>query len=382
MSNVFTAQSLQTISAPHDEPCISLLMPTHSHGPATQQDPVRFKNLLRDAAALLSRAYDARRVKALLDPVTQLAQGDFWRGHAGGLAVYRSPDMLEHYRVPLTLPERVVVADSFHLGPLVKLLGSNQRFFVLSLSQNSLAIYAGTPYSLDLLDLPELPDSLTDALGIEEREAVLSYHVVAPGRSTPIYHGHGVPAEENTKTELERYFRVVDHALWEALLRDEQAPLILVGVGYLHAIYRGVSRYPFLAASGVEGNFSRAHAQELHAKVWPVARQLFQAKEDELLRAYDELKGKDQVADDLATVAKAAIQGRVRCLLVEEGAQVWGEMNRTTGGIAIHEQQEDTRDEDLLDDLAELTLAHRGEVLMLDAERMPEEAPAAALLRW
>jgi hypothetical protein len=39
----------------------------------------------------------------------------------GGLALFRSSDLLTHYRLPMRCPELAVVADSFHVRPLFAL---------------------------------------------------------------------------------------------------------------------------------------------------------------------------------------------------------------------------------------------------------------------
>jgi hypothetical protein len=382
MTKSFTRQELQSLLAPHPAPCISLFLPTHRRPPDAEQDPVRFKNLLGSAEGLLRKEYTSKDTDVLLAPLQALLHDDFWRQQLDGLAVFHSADLLAHYRIPFPLPERAVVADTFHLKPLVKFMQANRRFFVLALSQNSVALYEGTPDSLEMVNLPALPASLTEELGIEQRESFLNLHASRAGKAAPMYHGHGMPPTENEKDELARFFRAIDATLWEGALREEHAPLVLAGVGYYHPIYRALSRYQALATQGIEGNFERTTPEELHAKVWPVVSELFREQESAVLNEYGRLVGNGQAVDDLHTIAQAAIQSRVRRLLVAEGAHLWGRLNRDSGTIIQHPTQQDTHDDDVLDDLAECVLTRRGEVLLLEADRMPSPSPAAAILRW
>jgi hypothetical protein len=382
MTKPFTRQELQPLLAPHPTPCISLFLPTHRRPPDAEQDPVRFKNLLGSAEELLRTEYASRDIDALLAPVQALVHADFWRQQLDGLAVFRCADLLTHYRLPLPLPELAVVADTFHLKPLMQFLQSNRRFFALALSQNHVALYEGTPYALGPVDLPTLPASLTEELGVEQRESFLNLHASGTGKTAPMYHGHGVPPTENEKAELARFFRAIDTALWEGVLREERAPLVLAGVGYYHSIYRALSRYQALAAQGVEGNFERAAPEELHAKIWPVVRELFREQENTVLNEYTRLTGKGQAADDLQAITQAAVQGRVRYLMLAEGVQLWGRLERESGVVIQHPTQQDTRGDDVLDDLAECVLTRDGEVLLLPTDRMPSASPAAAILRW
>jgi hypothetical protein len=231
------------------------------------------------------------------------------------------------------------------------------------------------------VDIPELPASLTEALGVERREAVLNLHSTAIG-STAVFHGQGTPSEENKKADLLRFFRAIDNALWELLREEERAPLILAGVGYYHPIYRSVSRYPYVAEQGVEGNFEQASLDDIHTKVRPLVSELCRRREEEALREYGRLASRGQGIDNLHAIARAAVRGQVRQLLVAEGAHCWGMLDRANGTIVRHPIQQDTRDDDLLDDLAECVLVRRGEVLLIPAAQMPTASPVAALLRW
>jgi hypothetical protein len=69
-------------------------------------------------------------------------------------------------------------------------------------------------------------------------------------------------------------------------------------------------------------------------------------------------------------------------LLIAQGTHVWGLMDRASGRIVHRDEQHDTRDGDVLDDLAEATLAQGGEVVTLERAKMPGHSPAAAMLRW
>jgi hypothetical protein len=77
-----------------------------------------------------------------------------------------------------------------------------------------------------------------------------------------------------------------------------------------------------------------------------------------------------------------AEQGRVRQLLVAEGVQLWGRLERESSAITPHPARPGARNDDVLDGLAECVLTRGGEVLLLAADRMPGPSPAAAILRW
>ena len=95
---LFAREDLELLLSPHPRPCVSLFLPTHRHHPGTDQDPIRFKNLLRRAADLLSEEHGPKAAQELLEPLEALASPAFWNHQKDGLAIFRSSDLLVHYR--------------------------------------------------------------------------------------------------------------------------------------------------------------------------------------------------------------------------------------------------------------------------------------------
>ena len=376
----FTVAELQQLLVDHEPPCISIFQPTHRAPPQAREDAIRFKNLLGEAERLLGAAVPGRQVAALLEPIGGLLDGEMRGPRGDGIAVFRSKDVLALYSVPFELPERVVVADSFHVRPLIRYLQSGARYYVLSLSRNAVALYEGSATGLTRVFANGLPSSLAETLKIDDDAGFTNRHSGAAGTGATSSHGSG-SGDEDRKDELEPFFRAVDEALWE-VLRDEHAPLVLAGVGYYHPIYHGVSRYAHLLHDGVDGNFEHSSSSALHERAWPIVRAELQRRER---RAVDEaagLRARGLASDDLATVARAAVQGRVRRLLLARGRHVWGRLDKTSGAVDLHEIQRDAHDDDVLDDIAQAVLSRGGEVLLLEPEQLTNGTKVAAVLRW
>ena len=64
-SNVLTAGSLTELASVRS-PCLSLYQPTHRRRPENQQDPIRFRNLVKELEASLRQKYPAERVEVHL----------------------------------------------------------------------------------------------------------------------------------------------------------------------------------------------------------------------------------------------------------------------------------------------------------------------------
>ena len=60
MSSSINRNDLALLLADHDPPCLSLYQPTHRRYPENQQDPIRYKNLLRTLEESLRRHYSTK----------------------------------------------------------------------------------------------------------------------------------------------------------------------------------------------------------------------------------------------------------------------------------------------------------------------------------
>ena len=80
--NVLTRNNLKLLMTKHKGPCISVFMPMHRSGPETQQNPIRLKNLIREAEdRLIAHGLHAPEAKELLGPAETFLQDDLFRPH-------------------------------------------------------------------------------------------------------------------------------------------------------------------------------------------------------------------------------------------------------------------------------------------------------------
>jgi len=86
-------------------------------------------------------------------------------------------------------------------------------------------------------------------------------------------------------------------------------------------------------------------------------------------------------SDDMNAVAAAAHAGRVATLLVEAESVVPGRIDGESGEVHAADLAHPHVD-DLLDDLAELVLRAKGEVVVVPADRMPTGTGVAAIYRF
>ncbi len=376
-AHAFTVRDLQTLIGARSGPCVSIYEPAHARPDGSREDRVRWKNLLTEAREKLEAASHPRTARRILAPLETLDDGEFRHGDRGGLAAFASEGFVAVFRVPVELAERVVVADSFHVRPLLRLLQSTNRYHVLALSRNSVRFFEGSNGSLVERKVPSMPQKLEDvASPVAPREGSSTR---SAGRGASVHGGSSEPRGE--KEDLARFHRAVDAAV-SAFLQDDHSPLVLVGVARSIASYRSVARHPGIAAAHVEGSFDRGTAEELRTRCEPVVEAIGTASRAAVRDEYHKLVGSFRATDDLRLVAKTVVTGRVRRLLLARGKITPGVLDATTGDVVKRSKRETSLGDDLGDDLAEAVLLRGGQVLVLEPGEMPTDQPIAAILRW
>jgi hypothetical protein len=382
----FSLEELTKLMNSHGEPCVSIYMPAHRIPDEARQDPIRFKNLLKEAEERLIRTgLREAEGRKFLEPLRKLQEDSaFWQSQADGLAIFLSPDLFHHLRLPARFDELVVVADRFHVKPLIPLFAQDRSFWILALSQNEIRLFEADRFHAWETELETVPGSLGEALKYDQPESQLQFHTKTPGggalgKRPAIFHGHGVGIDES-KDNLRRYFLQIERGLQE-VLRVERAPLVLAGVEYLLAIYREVNTYQHLLPEGVTGNPEGLGPEELHARAWEIVEPRFLKEREEVISQYRQLAGTGRTSGEIREILPAAFQGRVDKLLVAVGIQVWGNFDSHSKEVRLSGEP-GAGSQDLLDLAAVQTLLKGGKVFVVEPGEVPGESPIVALYRY
>jgi len=402
-----SSDDLSALLADHEPPCVSLYLPTHRAHPENQQDPIRYRNLLREVESSLQKTYPTREVRPLLEPFQALAHdGGFWNHRTDGLAVLGAAGTFRVFDLQRPVPERVVVADSFHVKPLIRILQSADRYQVLCLTRHEAKLYEGNRDALDPVELPDVPSTLTAALGSEltEPHLTVASYGTGPGPGGPMYHGHGGKTDE-VDIDRDRFFRVIDRGILEHHSGPSGLPLLLVALAEHHAPFRAVSHNPALLAADLAVNPDSLTLDQLRAKAWAAVEPSYQQRLAGLVENYGLGASRQLGSDDLAEVARAATTGRVATLLVQADRVIPGRLDAATGRIergelaaprgAAHRHHHhdatgrsdpselaDPGVDDVLDDLAEAVLRMKGTVVVVPGDRLPSATGVAATFRY
>ncbi len=368
-----------------DPPCLSLYQPTHRDHPDNEQDPIRFKNLVKALEDSLRQKFASDEIQLLLEPLLALADDrEFWNCTFDGLAVLRDRNRFRVYKLQRPVPELAVVADSFHTKPLLRILQSADRYQVLALNRHEMKVFEGNRDALDQITPADgVPQTITEALGDEltdSRQTVSAYGGSGGGQA-PMHHGHGGRKAE-LDDDAERFFRAVDRAVLEHHSKPSGLPLLLAALPEHHHMFHALSHNPFLISESLDVHpDALASNDDFRERVWQTIEPRYLERLSGLVDAFGSNQPKGLGSDDLAEVARAAVGGRVATLLIEARREIPGRVDATTGELEFDDLSHPETD-DVLDDLGALVLKMGGEVVVVPKERMPTGTGIAAIYRY
>jgi len=368
-----------------DPPCLSLYQPTHRRRPDNQQDPIRFGNLVKKLEDSLLKQLSKPEILPLLKPFLALADDrDFWNHTLDGLAVLGAKGIFRVYKLPRPVAELVVVADSFHTKPLMRILQSADRYHVLGLNRQEIKLFEGNRDALYEIQLhQDVPRKLTDALGEEltDPHLTVASYGGAGGSQASMHHGDGGKTAE-VDIDAERFFRAIDRGIFEHHSQPLGLPLILAALPEHHHMFHKISANPFLIDESINIHpDALSSIDELRVRAWQLMEPRYLARLAILVEEFGNARSGGLGDDDIAQVARAVVGGRVATLLIEARREIPGRINAATGDIELDDLAHPKVD-DLLDDLGMLALKMGGQVVIVPTERMPTKTGLAAIYRY
>ena len=363
---------------------ISLYLPTHKTGSDTQQNAIRYKNLLQEAEKrLLSKGLRSPDVKEMLEPAERLLHlPGFWNIQSHGLAVLLTMEDFQYFRLPLHFDELVVIGSGYHIKPLLPFFSTDGHFYILALSQKEIRLFEGTRDCVDAIEMENMPESMAESLQLDRIESHLQFHTSTSGPSSEgragVHHGHD-PSDEN-KTRILKWFKMIDAEMPKVFI-GSQSPLVLAGVDFLFPLYREANSYPHLVEEGIPGSPDELTPEELHKLAWPIVEPYFMQIQEHVVGKYHQLTNSGQTTIDVQEAVQAAHQGRIAELIVALNVHVWGDFETSTNTVTLHGDAQEG-DKDLLDLASIQTILNGGSVFAVEKEQVPGGGPLAAIFRY
>lgn len=366
-------------------PRISLYLPTHKTGPELRQDPIRLKNLLRQAARTLEeRGMGQREVDDLLAEANAHTGGEggpFWQHQDHGLAVFIAPGQTRFIHAPFSFAEQVHVGRRFIVKPLLPMLMRDGDFYVLAVSQDDATLHRGSRYGLEPVQDARLETTAAEFLGRTEIPNDLGFHGKRGTGSSQV-HSLGESPQDETQEQVRRYATAVANAVDE-IVAAAPAPLVIAADDRMLGMLRGSLRGKTVVEDGIREHPAALGVDGLHERAYELVRDVLDADRQAALERFAARTGDGGagVATRVEDIAPAAFSGRVEALVVAADAGMEGIFSEAESrAFAARDAGENTID--LIDFAVFHTLAHGGAVYARPVDRAEDFPPCAAIFRY
>lgn len=365
MEHALSPATLTMLRRPRPYPAVSVLTPTHRREPDNAQDPVRLRNVVAEAKKQIESdpAVTRDRRTDLVQQLDQaLAEVDL--AHAEeGLAIFAAPGEHQVWSLARTVPERVVLSDTFLTRNLVAAQVSERPFWVLAVSADRVTLWNGGADRVTEERIGGFPRtrSLEDP-NAERKERI--------GDLPSTFR------DERTK----HFVRDADTVM-SAVLREDPRPLYVTGETAALSLLDEVGTVTKDATHIPHGGLAHGTPDA----VWQAVRPLISAEErrdtDAVARELESARGRKEFAAGVDEVWQNASQGRVRLLAVEENYRV---TVRDDGGdhlIPAESGDLDAR-EDIVDEIVEQCLETGADVRFVPDGSLGDAKGIAGVLRY
>ncbi len=358
------------LRAQESYPSLSIFVRTHRAMPAREQDPITVKNLVREAKERLLKEFSVRELEALFAKLDEtVAKIDYARSK-DGIAIFVNTDVSKIFRLPVPVESRVIIDKVFALGEVDRIIHRLVQYYLLLLNEKSVRLYSGVGSILHEMQEGEFPLSY-ERPRVEAMQYKVNNEIVR----------HSPHDSEYFDEHKRQFMRKVDEA-YKSVTKDRPLPLIITGADRTMNFFKEVYRQP--VAAEVSGDFELFSIFDLADAIEPATKELWEAKQKAKLADFDKAVGKLQHAFGIRAVWKAAEEGRIKDLLVEEGYTVAGAINKAEPTNIM--LAADSTLPGISDDLVDLLVAKVGEqggsITFVDKSKLSDYEQIAAILRF
>lgn len=255
------------------------------------------------------------------------------------IAVFFAPYNSFWVELPFVTKDISVAADTFHVKPILKWQQREKPFYLLRIIDSMASLY------------------LCGLMGMQF-EKKLSVKNIPNKKQADLF-------------DLNK--KIMEH------MENKKTPLIVVSDNVILAKnFLDICTYEKCIQKTFE-----AHPLMIqdHKKSILYLEEYYAAEEKKLLGQYWDAKPRGHTSSIVHEILQRALLGQIKHLFINENTNIWGEINHTKGTLQYHEKQLNTKDDDILDDIAQIVLSFQGEVTVLNAQLMPDRSAAVAIFK-
>jgi hypothetical protein len=311
-----------------------------------------------EAGRLLAKTHTQKEIDALLKPLSKTLKSLAINPGTHGVAFFVSDQSSYHTTLREPPPELAVVADSFHLKPLLHCISSRPISLAIAITAKQLRLFRVEGEQVSLLK----------TIGNE------AYDLEQIRRD-------GFIGQRKRNKEITDKF--VKEAV-KNLLKDftfGHREVAIFGPKILRRRLESELKSKASTQVFFESNLASSIEEMAHQMETALAKRT-RKKSQKFVHRLVKSHDPGLMTDSLAEIAEAAVHGRIERLVIDPSIQIWGHFNRANGEVNTYNSQSTDADDCVIDDISEEVIKRGGEVVFFDSSQMENVAPYMATLRW
>lgn len=378
MFEKLTEEDLKKLTFVTEGPCVSLYFQNLDEHCL----PEEFEAVVRRVEKLLSfKTHPDNEV--LLRHLYDFNPREYFENKSQGMAIFLSKHWAGYYLIGHPISDKVVVAENFHLKPLISDMQKNDQAYALTISRSEAALLfingeTGHELQTFLFHFGQNSNSVYWTRD-DESDNIVFPHIKNVSRSRGDKKG-----SLNRKID---HFKSFLHILESKINKENEykdLPLLVFASEPIFEIYKSVTSHPnpsLIKQDPHKSNFRHdGIIHQSHLKLM----QTMEARKKEFLEIAETKLKEQGVIDDLKKINRAALDGKVRTLFLQNKSEVRGAINKRTKLIQFEDDEKTLIKrriaDDILDGIASEVIKHGGEVIVVNKDQMPSPSPAAAIL--
>ncbi|GAB2893311.1 hypothetical protein GCM10027074_71680 [Streptomyces deserti] len=364
MEHDLSPTTLAELRRPRPYPAVSVLTPTHRREPYHAQDQVRLRNVVAEAKKQLEAdpaVTRERRTEVARELDRALTEVDLTHAE-DGLAIFAAPGEHQVWSLARSVPERVVLSDTFLTRNLVSAQTAERPFWALSLAADRVTLWNG--------GAGHVVEERTGGFPVTRRVENFD-----PERLERV----GDPPSAFRDERTRQFLREADTAMG-AILRDHPRPVYVTGEPAALSLLEEVGGVAKRAVHVPRGGLAHATPEA----VWQALRPVIEAEErrntEAVTQALESARSRREFAAGVDELWHSAREGRVRLLAVEENYRVTV-VDAGDHLVPAESGDPDAR-EDIVDEIVEKCLETGADVRFVPDGTLGDADGIAGVLRY
>lgn len=297
---------------------------------------------------------DKETIERRLEQIQYCFEAQIKEKRASGHAFFSDSNGCKGYALVSSPPQLVVVADSFHIKPLLRERSLSRNLILITISSFKISAYQQSEgYVTKLFEKDIILQSDSKRMGFIGQKKRLKDQF-----------------QEKISTITKDFIKQLDFA---------NSHYAILGSKVLRKSLRNeieiVTKSRCLFDDQILTDYDAVFAR---------MKKLIMDHTDEINTIEAEIlrKRTDLEQTSLSEISKAAFQGRIDQFYVESDLLIWGKIDAVGQIKELHESQQDHEDDCVLDDIIQQVIKSDGKISFIDSRKTSLDKPFFAKFRW